>query len=98
MAGEYAEENKAMAVDALDINRPLDMATATKASFVSGHISEAIRNLNTKQRSNMYVTAKNGPKLVSFGYVTSFVTHPDDKTFFRVNDHWFPADMCELVE
>lgn len=30
--------------------------------------------------------------------VDGFVTHPDGKTFFRVNDHWFPADMCELVE
>lgn len=33
-----------------------------------------------------------------FGTVDAFITHPDGKTFFRVNDHWFPADMCELVE
>jgi hypothetical protein len=28
----------------------------------------------------------------------AFVTHPDGKTFFRIDDMWFPADMCELVE
>lgn len=47
IAKVYADEHAQMAVDALDLNKPLDLAGATQVSIVAGQIVFAIRNRDT---------------------------------------------------